>query len=291
MAKTRNRMKGPENGGLDATALSNLSEEERAQYLKATGQNQRITASEGTVSQKTHEDAVKELKEKISTLDTKLTEAKEDLTAVRGERDEYKGRFEKKLEEIKTLTDDNDELKSRNRELSDKVQDLEGKLKKRAEETEVVRDDAEIERLSKEVDGLKAKLKSKEDECETLESEKASLISEKEGLEREIRNLRESGTEAVDVDTAAETKPQPEEKVRRTSPTTFESELFTDQKYLVRLARSGRTISFTPDVEGAAICVDKTISLPKLADLVPFRGETEYDTVVRDGSEIVVVLV
>lgn len=291
MKKTKPKRNGPDLSRLDEADLGNLSEEEKAQFLMAAGKKPRITASEGTVSQKAHDDAVNGLKEKISSLDGKLTETKEELAGVRKERDDYKDRFGKKLDEIKTLTEENEGLKSRNRELSDRIKDLEDKLKRKAEETEVVRDDAEIERLSNEVDGLKAKLKSKEDECETLESERASLISEKEELEGEIRNLREFRIETATVDTAVDTGSQTEEKVRRTSPTTFESVLFTDRKYLVRLARSGRTISFTPDVEGAALCVDGTIKLPRLAELVPFNGETDYDAVIRDGSEIVVVLV
>lgn len=51
-----------------------------------------------------------------------------------------------------------------------------------------------------------------------------------------------------------------------------------------------RTMSFTPDVEGAAVCSDGKIELPRLAQLVPFSGEIEYDTAVRNGNEIIVSL-
>ena len=291
MAKMKPRRKGQDLSKMDESVLENLTDEEREQFLIASGKKPRITTPEGTVSQKVHEDTVNELKERISSLEAKLTETKGELTEARGERDDYKGRFEKKLEEVKTLSEENDGLKTRNRELSERIRELGDKLKTKAEQTEVVRDDAEIGRLGKEVEGLKAKLKSKEEECETLEAERTSLATEKEGLEAEIRSLRESRIETMALDTAVETESPSEEKVRRTSPTTFESALFTDRKYLFRLARSGRTISFAPDVEGAAVCVDGTISLPRLAELVPFRGEAEYDAVVRDGSEIVVVLV
>lgn len=291
MAKMKPRKKGPDMSNLDESVLGNLSDEEKAQFLIASGKKPRITTPEGTVSQKVHEDAVNDLKEKISALEGKLTETKEELASVRSERDDYKDRFERKLDDCKALEEDNDGLKSRNRELDSKVQDLEGKLKKKAEETVVVRDDAEIRRLGKEVDGLKAKLKSKEDECEALESENASLVSEKEDLEEEIRILRESRAETVFMEPDIETVSPSEVKVRRTSPITFESALFTDRKYLVKLARSGRTISFTPDVEGAADCKKGAIKLPRLAELLPFDGETEYDTMIKDGSEIVVVLV
>lgn len=291
MAKMKPRKKGPDMSKLDESALDNLSEAEKEQFLIASGRKPKITTPEGTVSQKAHEDAVNELKDKISNLDTKLSETKDELASVRGEKDDYKSRFDRKLEENRALEEENEGLKTRNRELSDKVQDLDGKLKRRAEETVVVRDDAEIKRLGKEVEGLKTKLKSKEDEYEALESENASLKAGIDDLEKEIQALRESKVESMSLEGEGEIRLSAAERVRRTSPTTFESALFTDKKYLVKLARSGRTISFTPDVEGAAVCVDGTIRLPRLADLVPFDGETEYDTMIRDGSEIVVVLV
>ena len=71
----------------------------------------------------------------------------------------------------------------------------------------------------------------------------------------------------------------------------LESELFRDRKYRVRLARSGRTMLFTPDVEEAVVCSDGSIDLPKLAGMVQFAGEVEDEAVVRGGSEIVAFLV
>lgn len=78
--------------------------------------------------------------------------------------------------------------------------------------------------------------------------------------------------------------------VRRSTETRFDSDLFTERRYLVRLARNGHTISFTPDVEGPATCIDHGINLPRPKDLIPFNGITEYEAMIRDGSEILVIL-
>lgn len=285
MAKTRS--KGPQNLIRDEVpSMDNLSEEEMSHFRMARGATRggSIRSSEGTVSQKAHDDEVGQLRERISGLEAKLEESKEELSKVREERDSYKGRFETKLEENKGLAEENESLKASKRQLLDRVSDLEGKLSRKAEEVEVVRDDAEIERLGKENDGLRSKLRESEAKREELEAEVAELNSKIESFESTEPEKSDEKTgdtiEAVGV----------VGRIRRTSPTTMESELFTGQKYRVMLARSGRTISFTPDVEGAAVCSDGRIELPKLAQLVPFSGEAEYETILKNGKEIVAFL-
>ena len=283
----RSRKSQPEVKRIDIDDM-NLSEAEKEHLQKLSGKQNGTKSSNPSVSQKVHEDTVNELKEKISGLESKLEEVKEDRTDIRNERDDYKKRFETKVEEIKKLTDDLDELKSNNRKLADKVTELENALKKKASETTVVRDDAEIERLNKEIKGLKDKLKDSEEQCESLASDNTALKTRIETMESEIRDIRnhtfKMGEEYFD------SEPDTIGVVCRSTETRFDSDLFTERRYLVKLARNGHTISFTPDVEGSAICIDGGINLPRLKDLIPFNGITKYEALTRDGSEILVIL-
>lgn len=286
MAKMKPRKKGPDLSGINVDEM-NLSDEEKKQLqLRLSGKQTGANKSDQTVSQKVHEDTVNELRGKISGLESKLEEVKQDRTNIREERDDYRTRFENKVEENRKLGSDLDDLKAKNRELSDRVTELEYALKKKASETVVVRDDAEIDRLNKENQGLKDKLKRSEEQCESLESEITALGTRMEAMESELDELRNRNYETGEM----HIDPEPTGKVRRSTATRFESDLFTDGKYLVRLARNGHSISFTPDVEGAAVCNDGGIELPRLKDLVPFQGTTEYEAVIRNGSEIIVVL-
>ena len=107
-------------------------------------------------------------------------------------------------------------------------------------------------------------------------------------MESEIDDLRNRNYVAGEIHMDSE--PNRVGVVRRSTATRFDSDIFTDGKYLVRLARNGRSISFTPDVEGSAICIGGGIELPRMRDIIPFQGMKEYEAVVKDNSEILVIL-
>lgn len=285
MAKAKMR-KVPGKGPMDVDSLDGLSSDEKARLYMATHSKPGFTSPEGSVSQKFHEDTVNDLKRKAEELERKLEECKGDLAKARQDRDEYKGRFESKMDDNKALIGENDGLKKETSRLRERVSGLESRLEKASENVVFTRDDTEIERLGKDVADLKGNLEDSEKRREALESEKGTLEEEIGRLRSEVEELRSS------VLTEPEEAPVPQVSgtVRRTSPTVFESVLFTDGRYMVKLARSGRTISFKPDVEGTAVCKGGRISLPKLASLVPFDGESEYEVYRRDDSEIVVPL-
>ena len=287
MAKTRPQKKGPSLSGINIDEM-NLSDDEKEQLQKLSVKQTGAKPSNPAVSQKAHEDAINELKEKISDLESKLDEIKQDRTKIREERDDYKTRFETKVEENKKLNSDLDDLKGKNHDLSDRVGELENALKKKAAETVVVRDDAEVERLNKENEGLKKKLKESEEQRESLESEITALETKMDSMESELDDLRSRNYVIGEI----HIDPEQEQMgiVRRSTATRFDSDLFDDGKYLVRLARNGHSISFAPDVEGSAICINGGIELPRLKDLVPFQEIKEYKAIVRNGSEIMVML-
>ena len=287
MARMRPKKNGPNLSGINIDEM-NLSDDEKEQLQKLSGKQTGAKPTNPTVSQKVHEDAINELKERISDLESKIDEIKEDRTKIREERDDYKTRFETKVDENKKLSSDLDDLKGKNRDLSDRVGELENALKKKAAETVVVRDDAEVERLNKENDGLKEKLKKSEEQRESLESEVTALQTRVDSMKSEIDDLLNRNYVTGEIHVELEQNQMG--TVRRSTATRFESDLFDDGKYLVRLARNGRSISFTPDVEGSAICIGGGIELPRLKDLVPFQGIRECKAIVRNGSEIMVLL-
>ena len=272
----------------------NLSEEEKAGILSSAGMGHSMgvkpvidSPDKKMVSQKAYDDKVEELNGKIKELKERLDKLKAEKDNIRKERDDFQSRFDKKRDELEELGATCDQLRATIREKDEKISELKGSLKERASETKVVRDETEINRLTEQVNGLKAAMKELGESKELLETQVAELQAQNTSMKESLESPNDAVEEAAVVETPIEEPVGG--SVTRTSPTEFESDLFTAPKYLVRLARSGRTITFKPDVEGAAVCNEGRMRLPRLEKLVPFGGAETYDAVLK-GNEIVVVL-
>ena len=113
---------GPRNA-VAPEGLENLSEDERKAFMRQTARHGggRIVSDQATVPQKVHQDKVRELEGEISSLRSKVEELKAERNQIREERDTYRDRFERKLEELKASESAMEQLRSERSELGDRV--------------------------------------------------------------------------------------------------------------------------------------------------------------------------
>ena len=158
--------------------------------------------------------------------------------------------------------------------------------------------EAETETASKLKKSEKA-VKDLNKKLEESESELAKLKSDYEGLKTTVDRLNETiagfdAERAIFEDTLAlknneieSLKSSPEltqeqtsenvtgEVIRR-SPSELYSEMISDGRYDIKLAKDGSHMLIVPNVEGIAVCVNHCIRLPRLGDLIPFAGEVPF---------------
>ena len=274
---------GPRNA-VAPEGLENLSEDERKAFMRQTARHGggRIVSDQATVPQKVHQDKVRELEGEISSLRSKVEELKTERNQIREERDTYRNRFERKLEELKASESAMEQLRSERSELGDRVRALQVKVDSAPKEPKVVRDDTEVKRLQKEKREMESVRTELDDALASLESERHRVAE----LEAELEMARDAARASSPLSSVGEVSG----KVTRTSPSTMESDLFSSPRYLVRMSRDGRRMRFSPDIEGRAICRDGAIDMPLLAELVPFSEPTAHDAVVTSDGTVVIVL-
>jgi len=107
-----------------------------------------------------------------------------------------------------------------------------------------------------------------------LQAEKESLKKRVEELESEIENKPDS-LDSIGI-------------VQWLTETVFFSDLFTEKKYSVRLARSGEYMTFLPDVEGKCRCEGGKIVIPDMGRYLDFK-KTDFQAY-ADGKMIRIVL-
>lgn len=262
----------------------NLSPEEMEQYRRATGRPRgpSVSSEDGKVSQKVHEDTVKELNEKIQELQAKLDEVKEERNSFRDEREDYKKRFEKKQEDLDGANTTIQQLRTENSGLRNENSDLRSDLNEARKQKTPSSDAVKAEKLAKDVKELEEKLKEAQNEVEDLKTK----LGESESRVGELSELLEkSRLEPAPVEPAR----GPVGKVIRSAPEILESDLFSESRYTIWLSRDGHTLKITPDVEGRALCEDRRMTLPRLRLLLPYDGRAEYEAY-RDGSGIILSL-
>ena len=261
--------------GVNASDL-NLSEEELKAYNARMGPVSAInqeTAKEQTVSKVKYDEDVKNLNEKIEKKDEKIKELGKDKKNLIGERDSYKKQLDKIKPELESEKNKVQSLNTENRNLKDEL----AKYKKSSA------DSADAE--SKTVKELKEKIKGLESERNGLKTDVDSLknsLGEKDGEITELRSkLKDLTVENESLRqhpaAAAEEIPSQDSRImKRISGTELYSDMFEDGKYDVKIARSGSHILFVPNIEGSAECVNNTIKLPRLPELLPFKNACEY---------------
>ena len=210
-------------------------------------------------------------------LKKELTDSKKEIQKLSSQVKEKDKTIESLNEKLKTSTDN---LKKANGE----IEDLRKQLKEKPVETVVKQDDAKIDELNKKLEAQNKELEEKKGEngslnakIEELEGQITALKQRIDELEQENSNLKngsgyEEGSESDSVGC-----------IEWASPTQFRSPLFKDGRYSVKLARSGEYITFTPDVEGKAICCDQSIEIPSLSRYLTFQKRS-YEAFVHENS-------
>ena len=287
----------------DVQILSGLSEKENDAFQKyRTPSNSIPKAQEGkdqTVSKVKHDEEIAQLKEKIRKKDEKINDLNQTRDDLRQEKDLYKARWERAHADLETEQKKTADLREELRKANNQIDSLQKEVKTLNSQTINVKvPEAETETASKLKKSEKA-VKDLNKKLEESESELAKLKSDYESLKTTVDRLNETiagfdAERAIFEDTLAlknneieSLKNSPEltqeqtseivtgEIIRR-SPSELYSEMISDGRYDVKLAKDGSHMFIVPNVEGIAVCVNHCIRLPRLGDLIPFAGEVSF---------------
>ena len=287
----------------DVQILSGLSEKENDAFQKyRTPSNSIPKAQEGkdqTVSKVKHDEEIAQLKEKIRKKDEKINDLNQARDELRQEKDLYKARWERAHADLETEQKKTADLREELRKANNQIDSLQKEVKTLNSQTVNVKvPEAETETASKLKKSEKA-VKDLNEKLEESESELAKLKSDYESLKTTVDRLNETiagfdAERAIFEDTLAlknneieSLKSSPEltqeqtseivtgEIIRR-SPSELYSEIISDGRYDIKLAKDGSHMLIVPNVEGIAVCVNHCIRLPRLGDLIPFAREVPF---------------
>ena len=250
-----------------------MAEEVNSKYNKKS--EDEIVAEdykEEQVTKKFHDEKVKELKEKIESLEDKNKELKKEKKSVSDELDKLKKSYT-------SLKNTSDQVKEKyDKKVNDfNKLDTEYKALKKSTEKSIPKVDYELqeknEQLKKDIKNLEKKYATLEKENLTLKEENDSLKSKCESLEKDI----------VSNSASKENLDYSKSSIFRISPDTFQSPLFTGTTYKVKISTDASSISFEENFKGKCVCSDNKISIPSLPKYLNFYKEMEYPVEISNG--------
>lgn len=281
-------------------STSHLSDEERENLEKMMGKKSDKKSkkpSDSTISsdetQYVSEVQFNEMKEgyrtRIEKLEGKIESQKETIAQLRSEKEQVESRANR-------LKADNDDL----------IAKVEAKQKSSLQDAD------EIAKLKKDNATLKNQLKTAEADAQevplknlakakeeiTKLSDENTVLSEKVAvLESQIESLRADKDDlSLKLEEAKnnQSKVKVEEPItvgtiRRENPTDFSSQLFTVPKYDVKLAKSGKYMSFEPNIKGNIVCENYRLSIPGLDAYIGYQGIKDY-TAIKKGTKLLIYL-
>ncbi|MBO4348809.1 MAG: hypothetical protein J5812_04460 [Candidatus Methanomethylophilaceae archaeon] len=219
---------------------------------------------------------VASLKERVEDIESKNEKLRKKNGELGNDLARAKTRLDDLMEEVESLTKENAALRKRNKELVDMPKASE-EAKERCTQLEsenaIIR--AELEKIRMERSALEYRFQESEAIAAETIAEKDSRIKEQDEIIRKLKS-------GIPLSEIAGT-------VERISATQFESSLFEAGRYDVRMARNGSYVTFKPDVQGKVACVDGTLSIPSLEDLVKFDEPRKYDAYHFNGGLKVVL--
>jgi len=291
----------------DIAIPEGLSPEEKEQFLLMKGLNSDGTPKtddkkDQTVSKVKYDADIAELKEKLDKKTDKINELNKDRENLRQERDSNKEHWnsarsdleeEKKKtanlrEDLRKVTDERDSLKAEVKHLNSQtvnvtVPEAESETKAKLKKSEKA-----FRELSEKYDALQSDYSKAKLEKESLDATITRLNETIKGFDDE--RARFEDTLALKDSEIENLKNRPELTQEQTSGlqtgllvrksiNQLYSDMLDDGRYDIKLARDGTNMLIIPNVEGGAVCVNHSIILPRLGDLVPFAGEASYELV------------
>lgn len=239
------------------------------------------------------------MKEKLRKKEDKINSINKDREDLRKDRDTNKARWERAREDLDNEQRKVSELKRDLKNANDEIDSL----KKKVRNLESKNNDYEVHKkennVQAELEEMKTSLATQTDRNKELENQIEDLLAEKERNEKIIARLNETingfdaererfedilslkDNEIEDLKNRFELAPEQSQetmagKLTRTSPDTVSSEMLNNGRYDFKLARNGTYALIVPNVEGAAICKEHRIILPRLGQLMPFTDEKSY---------------
>ncbi len=287
----------------ETNAPDGLSKDEMEHYLKLSKTNPSKTESAKDNSQEKSnlksEEIISELKEKLRKKEDKISSINKDREDLRKERDTNKARWERAREDLDNEQRKVSELKRDLKNANDEIDSL----KKKVRRLESQNTDSEVHKVENNIqavlEDVKLSLATQIDRNNELENQIEELLLEKERNEKAIARLNEAingfdaererfedilslkDNEIEDLKSRFELAPEQSQDtmagmLTRVSPDTVSSELLNDGRYDFKLARNGMYALIVPNVEGAAVCREHRIVLPRLGQLMPFTDERSY---------------
>lgn len=237
--------------------------------------------------QEPHDDESPAQNGEIAKLRKKLDETKDELKDARDERNSYKSRFEKKVEELKAAEERNNDLVEDKRRLTEENAGLKESLKN-ASRSNAQNDASELSKLRKDNRRLSDDCEKLSEELDSVRKELTDAKAAKADAEFRLGEILKEQEKASASAPALDMGPVG--TVSRINPDTLRSDLFTHPRYKAVISRDGSRLTFTPDIEGGAVCRDGRITLPKLATMLDYSGECEYKVFSADGHSFMVSL-
>jgi chromosome segregation protein len=311
------------------TSLSNLTPEEKKLMGletdkdgnivlgKKIDENKKVVLKnkddkEQNVSKVKYDTDTAELKEKIEKKDKKIQEVNTDREKLRKERDTYKGNLDLTIQDLENERLKSQKLVNEKNELLDKNKKLEATIRDLDSKTPPVITDADSDK--KELKTAKKRISELESEKMMLDNSISELQAELNGRDATIKTLRENlskydeniarledlieskNVEIESLKTRLELPAdseiqEPYGHLERMEASILFSEKFEDGRYDVKLAKNGSYIIFVRNVEGAAVCIDHRIKLPRLGELIPFVKPASYPIINAGNSVLKAMLI
>ncbi|AMH94973.1 hypothetical protein AR505_1258 [methanogenic archaeon ISO4-H5] len=291
----------------DISIPEGLTPEEREQYLRMNGmasddKPKTDDQTDQTVSKVKYDEDIAELKEKLDKKTDKVNELNKDRENLRKERDSNKEHWDsarsdleeeqKKTanlrEELRKMTDERDSLRNEVKRLNSQTVNVTVPENESETKTKLKKSEKAFRELSEKYDALQSDYSRAKLEKESLDATITRLNETIKGFDDE--RARFEDTLALKDSEIENLKNRPELTQEQTSGlqtgllvrksiNQLYSDMLDDGRYDIKLARDGTNMLIIPNVEGGAVCVNHSIILPRLGDLIPFAGEVSYELV------------
>ncbi len=245
------------------------------------GHFEAVKSDDDTISVSEHDRKMNKLQTDYDKLKKKYDDLKDEHKRTKTELTKVKRALETEKKKMEAA---DGKLTALNTKLNDAKKEIDS-LKEAAKADDggaIKKKDEEIAKLKKDLREKEDELKEKEGEIGSLQAEKQTLISGREQLIGEIESSKKD----------EETEPMADEApiITRRSATEFQSSSFTGTRYRVQLSRDCRFMTFKVDIMGSAVCNNGVITLPKLADYIPFTGQKDYRVQSTPNGEMLIDL-
>lgn len=295
------KVQGLGNGKIKITTegLSDAEKEAFEKMMTGGGGSRRFEVEPDTEPKKPEEEQTvsivkfnetkEEYKTKIAKLEEKIEGLKRTVSELRTEKEQAESRAEKLRQENEELKGQIENKRGSSAQDAEEISKLRGEISRLQKAMKTIEEDAQKD--------LKLDLADARTKNESLKATNEALLQKISDLEENISELKADKDElSLKLEEALNApqrirldEPETAGTIRREGPTVFSSSLFTVPRYDVKLAKSGKYITFEPDVKGLITCDDNRLDIPSLDTYIGYQGSKDH-TAIRKGNKLVIYL-